>query len=72
MVKDLWYLLAQITLLKPQTTSKCQMECLPQNLSVNQANRSKKGLYKKIPSQSHKSMAFPIVKVKDLIHALQR
>ena len=68
MVKDLRYLLAQITLLKPQTSSKCQMECLPQN----QANRSKKGLYKKIPSQSHKSMTFPIVKVKDLIHALQR
>ena len=47
MVKHVRYLLAQITFLKPQTSSKCQMECLPQNLYVNQAYRSKKGLYKK-------------------------
>ena len=72
MVKDLRYFLAEITLLKPQTSSKCQMQRLPQNLYVNQANRSKKGLYKKRPSQSQKSMAFPTVKVKDLIHALKR
>ena len=72
MGKEVRYLLAQITLLKPQTSSKCQMKCLPQNLSVNQENRSKKGLYKKRPSQSQKSMAFPTVKVKDLIHALKR
>lgn len=32
MVKDVRYLLAQIALSKPQTSSKCQMDCLPQNL----------------------------------------
>ena len=46
-VKHVRYLLVPVTLLKPQTSSKCQMECLPQNLYVNQAYRSKKGLYKK-------------------------